>query len=162
AGKPVIAYKLGRSEAGGGRAAPPPRAGPRPRGKVAGDFPPHPLTRGAHLHSLPAAAPPAPSPRPAAGAEGAGPAPTACRARCGAAVVADRLGLLGLELVPATDKLRERVAKFGIRVGHGPIVDVTAAGTSKEIYQAALEEIVASDCDAVVVIIGSSGINNPE
>jgi acyl-CoA synthetase (NDP forming) len=61
----------------------------------------------------------------------------------GAATVVDRLGLLGVELA-------------------APIMDLTMAGTKATSYAAALEKALNSDCDAVVAAVGSSAQFHPE
>jgi acyl-CoA synthetase (NDP forming) len=61
----------------------------------------------------------------------------------GAASVVDRLGVLGVELA-------------------GPIHDLTMAGTQATPYAAALEKAMASDCDAVVAAVGSSAQFHPQ
>jgi acyl-CoA synthetase (NDP forming) len=78
-------------------------------------------------------------------------------------MVVDRLGELGAELMPAPKALVERLAGEGLNVHEGAIIDLTAAGTRKETYQAALDELAASpDCDAIVAVVGSSGMSHPE
>lgn len=75
----------------------------------------------------------------------------------GAATVVDQLGAKGIELIPAPIPLRKKLAPFGIHFGEETIVDVTMAGTRKEVYQPALEELLKSpNCDAVVAVVGSS------
>ena len=81
----------------------------------------------------------------------------------GAAMVADRLGQQGLELVGPTEKLRERLRSLDVTIGAGPLVDLTMAGTRDGVYGAALEELLNNDeCDAVVCVVGSSGQFHPE
>ena len=60
----------------------------------------------------------------------------------GAATVVDRLGMRGVELSQ-------------------PIVDLTMAGGSST-YAAALDKLLASDCDAVLAAVGSSAQFHPE
>jgi len=60
----------------------------------------------------------------------------------GAATVVDRLGMRGVEL-------------------SGPIMDLTMAGGSAT-YAAALEKALQSDCDAVLAAVGSSAQFHPE
>jgi acyl-CoA synthetase (NDP forming) len=81
----------------------------------------------------------------------------------GAAMVADRLGQQGLELVGPTDRLRERLRRLDVTIGAGPLVDLTMAGTRDGVYGTALDELLNSeDCDAVVCVVGSSGQFLPE
>ena len=81
----------------------------------------------------------------------------------GAAMVADRLGQHGLELIGPSDKLRRRLREHNLEIGSGPLVDLTMAGTRDGVYGAALEELLANEeCDAVVCVVGSSGQFHPE
>jgi acyl-CoA synthetase (NDP forming) len=61
----------------------------------------------------------------------------------GAASVVDRLGMLGVEL-------------------SAPIMDLTMAGTQATTYAAALEKALGSNCDAVLAAVGSSAQFHPE
>ncbi len=159
AGKPVIVYKLGRSDAGRELAV-------SHSGAIAGTdrcvqafFDHHGIIRVNHLENL------FESP---ALFDGRKPA---VRKRVsvvtttggGAALVADRLGELGLELVGPTDILRQRLSTLGLDIGAGPLVDLTMAGTREGIYGAALDELLGNDtCDAVVAVVGSSGQFHPD
>ena len=81
----------------------------------------------------------------------------------GAAMVVDRLGALGVDLVFPPKSVIACLKPMGIRVGKAPLIDLTLAGTKKEIYLAALNALLASpDCDVVVAIVGSSGQFHPE
>lgn len=81
----------------------------------------------------------------------------------GAAMVADRLGMQGLELVGPSDRLRRRLFDLGVEIGAGPLIDLTMAGTRKGVYGAALDELLSDDrTQAVVCVVGSSGQFHPE
>jgi acyl-CoA synthetase (NDP forming) len=81
----------------------------------------------------------------------------------GAATIVDRLGAAGMELVAATDRLRERLSEFGMKLGHGRLIDLTMAGARPDVYGAALEVLMNEDViDAVVAVVGSSGQFQPE
>ncbi len=81
----------------------------------------------------------------------------------GAAMVADRLGEHGLELIGPSEKVRARLRGLQVEIGAGPLVDLTMAGTRDGVYGAALEELLNDDrCDAVVCVVGSSGQFHPE
>ena len=74
----------------------------------------------------------------------------------GAASVVDRLGTLGMEAFAPTDTLKTQLAEHGVRVSDSPIVDLTMASSAKR-YGAVLETLLASpDCDAVLAVVGSS------
>jgi acyl-CoA synthetase (NDP forming) len=81
----------------------------------------------------------------------------------GAATVADRLGVLGVEVVSPGPEVVARLAARGIRVSDARVTDLTLAGTRKEVYGGVLDELLASDhCDLVLAVVGSSGLFQPE
>ena len=157
AGKPIIAYRLGQSAAGRALAA-------THTGAIAGAdkvidafLRHHGILRVAMLDSLIEAP---------ALVRGRRPAATGRRVAVmtttggGAATVVDRLGALGVELAQPPADLIRRVAERGIHVGGGPLIDLTVAGARPDIYGMALESIAATaDCDAVVAVVGSSGVD---
>jgi len=81
----------------------------------------------------------------------------------GAAMVVDNLGRLGLDVVPPTDRIVENLAAKKINIRKAALTDLTMAGTRKEIYSAVLGELLASDhCDAVLAVVGSSSQFHPK
>ena len=81
----------------------------------------------------------------------------------GAAMVVDKLGAAGLDLVSAPERLREELTKFGLNLGKGRLIDLTMAGTRKGVYKDALEVLLNDDdIDAVIAVVGSSGQFHPE
>jgi acyl-CoA synthetase (NDP forming) len=80
----------------------------------------------------------------------------------GAATVVDRLGTLGVEVVPPTDEVVARLARQKIGITRARLTDLTLAGAKKEIYSAVLNELLASDhCDLVLAVVGSSAQFQP-
>lgn len=80
----------------------------------------------------------------------------------GAATVVDRLGTLGVEVVPPTDEVVARLAREKIGITRARLTDLTLAGAKKEIYSAVLNELLASDhCDLVLAVVGSSAQFQP-
>jgi acyl-CoA synthetase (NDP forming) len=80
----------------------------------------------------------------------------------GAASVVDRLGVLGMEAMTPSPALRAELESHGVRVSDSPIVDLTMAGTGKR-YAAVLDTLLAApDCDAVLAVVGSSAQFHPE
>jgi acyl-CoA synthetase (NDP forming) len=80
----------------------------------------------------------------------------------GAATVVDQLGLYGIEIVPPTAEVIRQLAEKKIHVGDSPMIDLTLAGTKKEIYSAVLDAVLASDnSDAVLAVVGSSAQFHP-
>ncbi len=80
----------------------------------------------------------------------------------GAASVVDRMGTLGIEAVTEDDALRRRLAALGVRASDSPIIDLTMAATPKQ-YAAVLEVLLQSAaCDAVLAVVGSSAQFHPQ
>ena len=81
----------------------------------------------------------------------------------GGAMVVDRLDSLGVDLITPPVKLVKQLKPKGIHLGNAPLVDLTMVGAKKEIYDMALEALLASkECDAVVAVVGSSAQFQPE
>ena len=159
AGKPVIAYKLGRSDVGRELAISHSGAIAGPDASVDTFFQHNGVLRVDMLETL-FELPPL-----VLGAQ-----PTAQRRVAvltttggGAAMVVDRLGAAGLELVPPSAKLKARMAEFGLDLDHRRVIDLTMAGTGKGIYGSALTELLREpDLDAVVAVVGTSAQFHPE
>ncbi|MEJ2175600.1 MAG: acetate--CoA ligase family protein, partial [bacterium] len=81
----------------------------------------------------------------------------------GAALVADPIGAAGVELVAPPPDVAERIRALGVRVGDSPLIDLTLAGARGNVYGPVLEALLASaHCDAVVAAVGSSGQFHPK
>lgn len=81
----------------------------------------------------------------------------------GASTVVDRLGTAGLDIIAAPEAVHEKLAEFNLTIGRGPLIDLTMAGTREGVYGSALQELLDSDeCDAVVCVVGSSAQFHPE
>lgn len=158
-GKPVIAYKLGRSSAGQALAR-------SHTGALAGDdraadafFAACAILRVRTFEALIETAQLALGQRPPRGRRVA----TMTTTGGGAAVVADPLGSAGAELVPPPPALAERIRALGVRVSDSPLIDLTLAGTRANVYGSVLEALLASDhCDAVLAAVGSSAQFHPQ
>ncbi len=159
AGKPVIAYKLGRSVVGRDLAVSHSGAIAGPDEAATAYFRHHGILRVDMLETmfeLPALI--------------AGRQPPAGRRVAvvtttggGAAMVADNLGRRGVELVPAPASIASHLVLLGIDVGRAPVIDLTMAGARKEIYGAALDSLLDDPgCDAVVAVVGSSAQFHPD
>ncbi|WP_158215320.1 acetate--CoA ligase family protein [Candidimonas nitroreducens] len=80
-----------------------------------------------------------------------------------AAMVVDRLGVLGTEVAGPPQDMRERLSARGIEISSAPLTDIPMGGSEGGRYSAILSELLASDhCDAVVSVIGSSARTNPQ
>ena len=159
AGKPVIAYKLGRSDVGRELAVSHSGAVAGPDAAIDALLRHHGIMRVDMMETL------LELPRLALGSEPAKGKRVAVVTTTGggAAMVVDRLGASGLELVAAPERLHARLAEFGLDLGHGRLIDLTMAGTREGVYGAALEVLLTDDgIDAVVAVVGSSGQFHPE
>jgi acetate---CoA ligase (ADP-forming) len=79
-----------------------------------------------------------------------------------AAMVVDRLALRGVEVAPPSQATLARLAEAGVTVEPGRIVDLTLAGARYEIMKAALDTLLAApEFDLVVAVVGSSARLNP-
>lgn len=81
----------------------------------------------------------------------------------GAASVVDRLGVHGVEVVAPSDSVVESLGEKKIAISRARLIDLTLAGARKEIYSAVLGELLASDhCDLVLAVVGSSAQYQPQ
>jgi acyl-CoA synthetase (NDP forming) len=159
-GKPIIAFKLGRSEIGQDCAA-------SHTGAMAGSdemadtfLRAHGILRVDHLETLFELAPMIMGKKPRKTHRVAIMSTTGG----GAATVADRLGTLGIDVVGPTQQVIDNLAKnHNIKISSARVTDLTLAGAKKEIYSAVLNELLASDhCDLVIPIAGSSAQFHPQ
>jgi acyl-CoA synthetase (NDP forming) len=161
AGKPVVAFKVGRSEAGA-------RSAVSHTGALAGSdaaydamfrqFGVIRAERYSDLLDIPLAL--------SRGRRLKGPRVAIVTSTGGAAsLLADAAGMLGLETPPpdaATAAKLETLAIEGATLDRNPI-DVTLAGVKPETFRAVLEAVTASPTyDAVAVVLGSSALREPE
>jgi acyl-CoA synthetase (NDP forming) len=147
AGKPVVAYKLGRSQLGAALAR-------SHTGALAGEdtaldafFRDCGIVRVDMLETLLEIAPLVSGRRPP-DLKRAGRVAVVTTTGGGAASVVDRLGTLGIETVAPDSE--------------SPIIDLTMSATAEQ-YTAALDELLASaGCDAVLAVVGSSAQFHPQ
>jgi acyl-CoA synthetase (NDP forming) len=77
-----------------------------------------------------------------------------------AAMVVDRLGVLGAEVVPPSGEVIAKLAAKDIHIAQVPLTDIPMGRSEGGRYTNILSELLASDhCDAVVSVIGSSSRN---
>ncbi len=80
----------------------------------------------------------------------------------GAAMVVDQLGVRGVAVEGPSSSTLARLAKAGIEVAPGRIVDLTLAGARYEIMKGALDVLLsAPEYDLVVAVVGSSARFDP-
>ena len=159
AGKPVVVYKLGRSEAGRTATLSHTGALVGPDEAVDAFFAAHGLLRVDLFETLLDIAPLVAGRRPPATSlarRGAG-VSVITTTGGGGAMVVDRLGSQGLRLVGPSDETVRRSRAKGISVQPSTMVDLTAAGIRHDIVHDAIDSVLANpDADAVVMVAGST------
>ena len=153
AGKPVIAYKLGRSGVGRAVALSHTGALAGPDEVATAFFREHGILRVDLMESL------FETPRLVRGHQPPRGRRVAVVTGTGgaAAMVVDRLGMLGAEVVPPSPEVIARLAAKDIPVAPVPLTDIPMGSSESGRYTAVLSELLASDhCDAVVSVVGSS------
>lgn len=164
AGKPVIAYKLGRSEQGDALSQ-------SHTGAIAGNdaaidayFRAHAVIRVNHLEALFEIAPLAAryaALRPQARPDHPVRVAVITTTGGGAATVVDNLGLHGLVAVAPPVEFIAHMEKRGLSLRQTPVIDLTLAASSEQ-YQDLLEQLLQTDwCDAVLSVAGSSAQFHP-
>jgi acyl-CoA synthetase (NDP forming) len=163
AGKPVVAYKLGRSEQGDALAQSHTGAMAGNDAAVDAFFRAHGVMRVQCLESLfeivplvarygDASAPAGRPPRVAVITTTGG----------GAATVVDNLGMRGLVAAAPPAAFVAHMAGRGLRIRETPVIDLTLAASSAQ-YKDLLEQLLLADwCDAVLSVIGSSAQFHPD
>jgi acyl-CoA synthetase (NDP forming) len=159
AGKPVIALKLGRSSIGRALSA-------SHTGAMAGEddvadafFRAHGILRVDVFEALFEAAQLVLGQRPPSGRRVA----ALTVSGGGAALVVDRLGMAGIEIVAPPSALVARLAAEGIRIGDAPLVDLPMGRADGGAYARILQALLASDhCDAVLAVQGSNATYVPD
>ena len=81
----------------------------------------------------------------------------------GGALVADRLGVAGIEPKPISTSAREILAENGIHTGNSRIVDLSLAGARYDTIRKTIEALLADpNTNVVACVIGSSAELQPE
>lgn len=81
----------------------------------------------------------------------------------GAAMVVDQLGVLGVDVAGPSPATLARLTEAGAPAAPGVIVDLTLAGTRYEVMAAALDVLLScGEFDLVVAVVGSSARYEPE
>jgi acyl-CoA synthetase (NDP forming) len=81
----------------------------------------------------------------------------------GAAMVVDNMAMAGLDIAGPPKALVDWLKPLGIAAGEGKLVDLTLAGAKPEIVSGTIERLLADDNnDAAIFVVGSSAQFNPE
>ena len=165
AGKPVIAYKLGRSEQGDALSQ-------SHTGAIAGNnaaidayFDATGVMRIEMLETLFEMAPLASryaKARPTIRSPRAPRVAVITTTGGGAATVVDSMGLKNIDAVAPPVQFIEHMAKRGLNIRQTSVIDLTLAATSAQ-YKDLLEQLLIADwCDAVLSVVGSSAQFHPQ
>jgi acyl-CoA synthetase (NDP forming) len=162
-GKPVIAYKLGRSDAAAEMAA-------THTGALAGEddvadafLKNLGVARVGVLESLLETFPLAKRMTPVAGGHPPLRVGVVTTTGGGAAMVVDQLGVRDVVAEPASGATLERLRDAGIDAAPGRVLDLTLAGTKYEVMKRSLDILLdAPEFDLVLAVVGSSARFQPE
>lgn len=81
----------------------------------------------------------------------------------GGAMVVDCLGVLGAQVQRPSEETRRRLAEANIDAEHGGLVDLTLAGTRYDVMRSALDILLsAPEYDAIIAVPGSSARFHPD
>lgn len=81
----------------------------------------------------------------------------------GGGMVADCLGVVGIDAVPIPADADKRLRAKGAIYSNGPVIDLTFNGAHADNVALLLEELSESPaCDGVIMVVGSSAQFNPE
>ena len=160
AGKPIVAYKLGRSEVGQALAVSHTGAMVGSDAAVDAFLRQQGILRVDHFETLLEIAPlvvgrtPSTVSKPRVG--------VIATTGGGAATVVDRLGVLGVDVVPASAETLAKLRSVGVPPQSGPIIDVTLAGARYEVMRPALDILMdAPEFTLILATIGSSAQLQP-
>jgi acyl-CoA synthetase (NDP forming) len=159
AGKPVVVYKLGRSSVGRQVATTHTGAMTGPDEVADAFFCEHGIIRISTIEALFETPQLVMGHKPPAGKRvsvvtGTGGA---------AAMVVDRLGEIGADVVGPSAECLSGLAAKGIHISDAPLTDIPMGQSEGGRYAAILSGLLGSDhCDAVVSVVGSSSLANPQ
>lgn len=80
-----------------------------------------------------------------------------------AAMVVDQLGLAGIEVVPPPQPLIDELAGKGIHISNAPLTDLPMGKADGPVYPTVINALYRSDhCDVVVAVQGSTATQRPD
>ena len=81
----------------------------------------------------------------------------------GGALLVDNLGLRNIAVAGPTPAVIEQLATQDIRISDSPLIDLTLAGTNPRVFGAVMNALMASpDNDAIITVVGSSSQFRPD
>lgn len=81
----------------------------------------------------------------------------------GAAMVVDQLAIRGVQVVQPSADTHRRLSEAGVSVSPGAVVDLTLAGTRYDVMKSSLDVLLAApEFDAIIAVAGSSARSQPE
>jgi Acyl-CoA synthetase (NDP forming) len=81
----------------------------------------------------------------------------------GAAMAVDQLGIRDVIVEPASEETLQRLAAAGVSVNPGRVLDLTMAGTRYDVMKKTLDVVLAApEFDLILAVVGSSARFNPE
>lgn len=159
AGKPVIAFRVGRSEVGETLAASHTGALVGSGAAIDAFLADIGVVRVETMDSFLEVAPLVRGHRPASGRR----ASVVTTTGGGGTLVVDALSRHGIVITPPPQDCVDTLAAQGIAVERAPLIDLTLAGTNAKTYGPVLSALMASeDCDLVVSVVGSSSQFRPD
>ncbi len=159
AGKPVIAYKLGRSAVGRAAATSHTGAMTGPDELASAFFKAHGILRVDTMEGLFETAQLVLGQHPPRGKRAA----VLTGTGGAAAMIVDRLGVMGIEVVGPPQSIIDDLGQLDIHISSAPLTDIPMGGSTRGRYAAVLSSLLKSDhCDAVVAVIGSSAQSDPQ
>ena len=163
AGKPIIAYALGRSEAGQQLATSHTGALAGSRAAMAAFLAEHGIIEVDLLETLFEMPPLAIGRRPAPRRRGSPTVSVVTTTGGGGAMVVDRLETLGVAVAPPSPAVIARLKEHKVVVGDSPLIDLTLAGTRPDMVDATLATLIDhAGTEAVVMVVGSSAQFHPQ
>src|SRR5271170_7496899 len=161
AGKPLIAYALGRSEAGQLLATSHTGALAGSRAAMAAFLREHGIIEVDLLETLFEMPPLAIGRRPVPRAPASVSVVTTTGG--GGAMVVDRLETLGVPVDPPSADVIARLKARKLSIGASPLIDLTLAGTRPDMVDATIETLIDhGDTRAVIMVVGSSAQFHPQ
>lgn len=162
AGKPIIAYALGRSAIGRQLAMSHTGALAGSRAALAAFLREHGIVEVELLETLFEMPPLAVGQRPSPQAGGTS-VSVVTTTGGGGAMVVDRLETLGVRVEPPNAAVIASLRARGIAIGDSPLIDLTLAGTRPELVDATLGALMEhADSRAVIMVVGSSAQFHPQ